>query len=76
MTRKLGGKIALVIGASEGGPLDELTLAASEKVMAANLRGPRRTMAPAVVAMASLPSHVNMPEAVVLPVAQMYLGRG
>jgi len=30
----------------------------------------------AVVAMATLPPHVNMLEAVVLPVGQMYLGRG
>jgi NAD(P)-dependent dehydrogenase (short-subunit alcohol dehydrogenase family) len=30
----------------------------------------------AVVAMAALPPHVNMLEAVVLPVGQMYLGRG
>jgi NAD(P)-dependent dehydrogenase (short-subunit alcohol dehydrogenase family) len=33
-------------------------------------------LAQAVVAMATLPPHVNMLEAVVLPVGQMYLGRG
>jgi NAD(P)-dependent dehydrogenase (short-subunit alcohol dehydrogenase family) len=33
-------------------------------------------LAQAVVAMASLPSHVNMLEAVVIPVKQLYLGRG
>ena len=33
-------------------------------------------LAQAVVAMATLPPHMNMLEAVVLPVGQMYLGRG
>jgi NAD(P)-dependent dehydrogenase (short-subunit alcohol dehydrogenase family) len=157
------GRLDLLInnaGISEGGALDELTLEAWDRVMAANLRGPFlctreafRIMKPAgggriiniasiaarrvrphtapystskhglwgltqvtalegrpfgiscgclypgntlveklrnrkepmmtvqdlvqaVVAMATLPPHVNMLEAVVLPVGQMYLGRG
>jgi hypothetical protein len=30
----------------------------------------------AAIAMAAMPSHVNMLEAIVLPVDQLYLGRG
>jgi NAD(P)-dependent dehydrogenase (short-subunit alcohol dehydrogenase family) len=157
------GRLDLLInnaGISEGGPLEELSVAAWDKVIAANLRGPflctreafrimkpagggriiniasiaarrvRPNTAPystskhglwgltqvtalegrsfgiscgclypgntlveklrnrkepmmavqdlvqAVVAMATLPPHVNMLEAVVLPIGQMYLGRG
>ena len=33
-------------------------------------------LAVAVVTMATLPAHVNMLEAIVLPVGQAYLGRG
>ncbi len=33
-------------------------------------------LAEAAVVMATLPPHVNMLEAIVLPVGQMYVGRG
>ena len=61
---KLGGRVAIVAGGSgRMGRAIALGLAADE-------------LAQAAILMASVPPHVNVFQAIVMPVGQIYVGRG